>query len=353
MTDKLTILIVDDNRTNLALMDMLVRKLPDCSTRLFEAPRQVIDQLQTLDFDIAIVDFQMPGLNGIELTQAMRVQPHLADKPIVMITVDHDTEIKLRALEAGVVEFLQKPIDPVEFRTRIRNLARLCDVQRKLHDRASWLKAEVDKATGELRWREEEIIMRLSRAAGYKDRETAQHTARMARYSGILARQLNMPEDYCRNIQAAAPMHDIGKVGIRDDVLLKRGLLTAEERLHMNEHTRIGAAILAGSACELLKLAAEIAGSHHERWDGQGYPSGLRGREIPLAGRIIAVADVFDALTNERSYKNPWPVDRAYEYLIEQSGGQFDPACVAGFEMAREEVIAVHSALADSNNKAA
>jgi putative two-component system response regulator len=352
-TNNLTIMIVDDNRTNLNLMDMLARKIPNCSTLLFSDPTQVLDQLARIDFDIAVVDYQMPGLNGVELIQRMRLEPRCADKPVVIITADHDSNIKLQALEAGAVEFLHKPIEPVEFKTRLRNLARLCEAQRDLHSHANWLQSEVDKATAELRSREEEVIVRLSRAAGYKDYETSQHTVRMARYSGILARHLGMPEEYCRSMQLAAPMHDIGKVGIRDDVLLKRGSLTEEELVHMRSHTTIGTSILADSHCALLRLAAEISGSHHERWDGQGYPAGLAGREIPISGRIAAIADVFDALTTERPYKKAWTVSQAFTYLREQSGRQFDPECVAAFDRAREEICFVRSALTDKDLHAA
>ena len=347
MNDKLTVLIVDDNRTNLALMDMLVRKLPNCATLLHTEPASVLASLDTIRFDIAIFDYQMPVFNGVELTRAIKAVPRFADKPIVMVTVDHDTEIKMQALEAGAVEFLHKPIEPVEFKTRIRNLGALCDAQKRLSNQSEWLRLEVDKATSELRGREEEIVHRLARAAGYKDRETALHTQRVARYSSILARNLGLSDEECRDIQIAAPMHDIGKVGIRDDVLLKNGFLTDDERRHMAEHTRIGSAILADSQCGLLRLAADIARTHHERWDGTGYPVGLKGDNIPLVGRITAVADVFDALTSVRPYKTAWTLAHAFNYLHEQSGKQFDPACVTAFDRGREDISVIMSMMPD------
>ena len=353
MTEPLKIVIVDDNRTNLSLMDMLVRKLPGFTTELHTNPVSVFEMLPTITFDIAIVDYQMPDMNGIELTRTIRSHARLADKPIVMVTVDHDADIKMAALEAGAVEFLHKPIEPVEFKTRIRNLGRLCEVQRKLHSHSGLLQGEVEKATAALRWREEEIINRLARAAGYKDRETARHTVRMARLCAILASQLGLPPEDCRDIQLAAPMHDIGKVGVRDNVLLKRGMLTEEERQHMNGHTVIGAAILADSPCSLLKLAADIARTHHERWDGAGYPAGLRGEQIPLAGRIAAVADVFDALTSTRPYKPAWSVEKAFAHLREQAGQQFDPACVDAFVRGRQEIEQVLHAMQDEVEAAA
>lgn len=341
MPANLTILIVEDNKTNLMLMEMLIRRLPDCDVLAYDNPVDVVRDLPGLSFDIALIDYQMPSMNGIELITAIRGVKAFADKPLVMVTADHDAVTRLNAIRAGAVEFLHKPIEPVEFKARIANLARLVDVQRKLADKAEWLRSEIDKATAELRRREEEIINRLTRAAGYKDRETGAHTLRVARYCGLLARELDLPEEACRDIQLAAPMHDIGKVGIRDDVLLKNGPLSAAERDHMNQHTRIGGAILQGSGCDLLKLASDIAVSHHERWDGTGYPSGLKGKEIPLVGRIAAVADVFDALTTERSYKSAWSVDRAFEHIREEAGRQFDPACVAAFEKCRDSVVEV------------
>ena len=348
MTEMLTVLIVDDNRTNLSLMDMLVRKLPNCTTQRYAESREVIEGLDGLAFDVAVIDYRMPEVNGVELTRAIRSVPRFADKPIVMVTLDQESEIKMAALEAGVVEFLHKPIEPVEFKTRIRNLARLSDAQRRLANQRDWLRAEVDKATAELRWREEEIVNRLTRAAGFKDNETANHTLRMARYSGILARRLGLAEDFCRDVQLAAPMHDIGKVGIRDSILLKQGVLDADERLQMQEHARIGGVILADSACGLLQLASDIARTHHERWDGTGYPAGLKGEDIPIAGRIAAVADVFDALTSARPYKQAWTMGQAMDHLAEQAGRHFDPACVQAFQEAVEEIAAVMAAMSDA-----
>lgn len=328
---KTRVLIVEDNRTNLMMMERLVAQVEGCAAIAFADPVAYHRQIDSVGYDIALIDFQMPGMDGIALIKAMRGAPSYLDQPLVMITADQEKSIRLDAIRAGAVEFLNKPIDPVEFRARLANIVRLSIVQRQLADRAQWLRSEVDKATAELREREEEIIHRLALAAGYKDKETAEHTVRMARYCGYVAQGLGLDEELCRDIELAAPMHDIGKVGIRDAVLLKPGRLEPDERTHMNEHTAIGAAILAGSRSRLMKLAAEIAESHHERWDGSGYPRGLAGEAIPLVGRIAAVADVFDALTTERPYKAAWPVDRALEYLAEKSGSEFDPACVAAF----------------------
>jgi putative two-component system response regulator len=341
MTNTLKILIADDNRTNLNLMGMLARKIADAQVLAFDNPGDIVQAMDRLDFDIALIDHQMPGVTGVELINMLRQRPHFASKPFVIITADKDPAIKKQALEAGAVEFMHKPIEPIEFGTRLRNLARLAEAQHKLQDQATLLSERVDLATAELREREEEIISRLSLAASYKDRETELHTHRVARYSELVARGLGMDPEFCTNIRLATPMHDIGKVGIRDEVLLKKGLLSEAEREHMHCHTTIGSSILSGSSVPLLQLAGEIALSHHERWDGAGYPRRLKGTEIPVSGRIVAIADVFDALTTVRPYKRAWTLDEAFTYVKAQSGGQFDPACVSAFMAARAQIEAI------------
>jgi putative two-component system response regulator len=339
MPAKRKVVVVDDDKTNLMLMEMLFRSFADYEVLTFSSAVQALAALVTQDFEVAIVDYMMPEMDGVTFVRQLRTQERHADKPIVMVTADKEADVRLAALDAGAVEFLQKPIEPIEFRVRMKNLLRLSEAQRKLSDRAAWLDSEVEKATQSLREREEEIIGRLSRAAGYKDMETALHTFRVARYCSALARELGKSQEFCRDIQLAAPMHDIGKVGIGDSILGKPGALTDEEREEMKTHTLIGAEILANSTCDLLRLASEIALSHHERWDGRGYPAGKAGENIPLSGRIAAVADVFDALTTERPYKDAWPAERAFLYLREQAGRQFDPACVDAFERCKDEIL--------------
>ncbi|KQT58545.1 MULTISPECIES: HD-GYP domain-containing protein [unclassified Aureimonas] len=328
---KTTVLLVEDNRTNLLLMRKLVERAGTFEAVCFSDPVEAAASLRSVRFDMAVVDHQMPGMSGIELIGRIRADSRNADKPLVMVTADGDSELRLAALRAGAVEFLSKPIDPVEFSARIANLGRLCEAQRKLADRAEWLRSEVEAATAKLRRHEEEIIRRLALTAGYKDDDTAAHTVRMARMCGDIARQLGLPADECRDIELAAPMHDIGKVGIRDDVLQKRGRLEDAEMCHMREHSRIGGDILGGSESDLLRLASTIATTHHERWDGTGYPAGLSGAAIPLPGRIAAVADVFDALVSNRPYKNAWIREDAIAYIADQAGRHFDPVCVTAF----------------------
>jgi putative two-component system response regulator len=212
---------------------------------------------------------------------------------------------------------------------------------RKLSDRAAHLASEVAAATRKLGQREEEIILRLALAVEYRDNDTGEHTLRVARYSRVIAEQLGLPARLCRDIYLAAPLHDVGKVAIPDNILLKPGKLTDQEMAVIRTHAAIGEKILADSSCELIQLGAQIAAGHHERWDGAGYPNGLRADEIPVAARVVAVADVFDALTTRRPYKEPMPLDVARNYLVENQGRQFDPACVEAFLSRWDEVVAI------------
>jgi putative two-component system response regulator len=347
MNEKITIVIVDDNRTNLALMDMLARKLPNCETQLFTDPQAFLNRLASIDFDVAVFDCHMPGVSGIDLARSVRVQSRLAAKPIVIVTADQDPVIRQSALEAGATDVLHRPIKPVEFKIRLSALARPAEALRTGRSKATGDGIARAGQTGSLRSLEEELVSALARAAGYKDRETPLHATRMACYCAIIASNLGLSDEACAELRLAAPLHDIGKVGLRDDVLQNRGFLSEEQRRHMSEHTLIGHAILSGGRSKILTLAAEIALTHHERWDGAGYPRGLKGEEIPLAGRIAAVADVFDALTSLRPYKRAWSMNHAFTYLYENAGEQFDPNCVAAFQIGREEVEALMALMPD------
>jgi putative two-component system response regulator len=347
MNGKLTIVIVDDNRTNLALMDMLARKLPNCETQLFIDPQAFLHRLASIDFDVAVFDCHMPGTSGIELARSVRAQGRLAAKPIVIVTADPDPVTRESALAAGATDVLHRPIKPVEFKMRLSALARPAETQRLLQSKAAGDNIARAGEAPSMRSLEEDLVSAFARAAGYKDRETPLHATRMACYCAIIAHHLGLSEEACAELRLAAPLHDIGKVGLRDDVLQNRGFLSEEQRRHMTEHTLIGHAILSAGRSTILMLAAEIALTHHERWDGAGYPRGLKGEEIPLVGRIAAVADVFDALTSLRPYKRAWSMNHAFTYLYENAGEQFDPNCVAAFQIGREEVEALMALMPD------
>lgn len=332
------ILLVDDNNTNLKLLTKLVAKLDSCEALGFSSPDAVLSSLPDLDFDIAIIDYQMPVYNGVELfTEIVRFEKY-AQVPVIFVTADKDMTTRMAALNAGAIDFLTKPINPVEFQARVQNIVSLARARRQLADQAEWLRREVDRAVIELRQREQEIIHRLTLAAGYKDPETSRHTLRVAAYSEAIALELGLPEQLCNDIRLAAPMHDIGKVAMPDTVLLKQGRLTEAEYRQMQAHAQIGSDILARSHSSLLQLASEIAASHHERWDGQGYPNRLAGDAIPISGRVVCIADNFDALTTERPYKPAWSFDKTVEHILGRSGTQFDPDCVAAFERALPKI---------------
>ena len=348
MSAKLSILIVDGNRTNLALMDMLVRKLPDCATLLQTDPAALLAGIGRIKFDLAVFARHLPQIDGIELARQMKLQPHLKDKPILLTADDVDGALRARAQDAGIADVLMKPIDPVEFRTRILALTQGPGGPSALAGEPSW--DDPVAAAPEVAAREAEYLATLVRVAGYRDREPPLHSQRMARYCAIIADNLGLSEQLCRDIRQAAPLHDIGKAGLSDALLRKSGFLSPEERREMEEHTCIGHAMLKGARSTVFRLAAEIALSHHERWDGSGYPQRLRGEQIPLAGRIAAVADVFDALTSVKAYKTAWSIANAFSYLHDNAGEQFDPACVAAFESGREEIAEVMRSMPDPDD---
>lgn len=334
------VLIVDDSATNLALLSRLAQAI-GCSTLTYDSPTEALECAPALGFDLAIIDFRMPDVDGIEVIKALRLLPQHQHIPLVMVTTSDDASVRYAALDAGATDFLRKPIDAIEVKSRLRNLLRLREAQRALSDRAAWLAQEVAKATRTLAEREEEIVFRLSRAAESRDGETGAHIQRMAEYCSLIAKGLGLGPDACHSLRLAAPMHDIGKIAVPDAILLKPGKLSAEERLSMERHTLHGEQILSDSRSDLIKSAAQIAASHHERWDGTGYPRGLRGEEIPLFSRIAAVADVFDALTSERPYKEAWAPEDARRFVIEQAGRAFDPQCVEAFTRVWQDVLPI------------
>ncbi len=334
------ILLIEDNQTNLIFLRRLVERIGGMAVA-YGSPVEALSDMPGLDYDIAVIDYRMPVLNGIELLKEMARFEKYRNKPAVFVSADADTATRMAALEAGAIDFLTKPVSPLEFQARLRNLMALVDAQNKLADQAGWLRSEVDKAVTQLREREVEIIERLTTAASYKCAETARHTIRVGAYSEAIARAFGLSPEQCYDIRLASPMHDIGKVAIADAILNKNGKLSDEEFTEVKRHTLIGYDILADSKSELLQLAAEIALTHHERWDGRGYPHGTAGAAIPLSGRIVALADNFDALTTVRPYKEAWSVERAVAHIIAQSGTQFDPDCVKAFESVVPECLAI------------
>jgi putative two-component system response regulator len=285
----------------------------------------------------------MPGIDGLEFMRLLREIPGRDAVPVVMITANDQKQLRYRALDLGASDFLTKPVDKIEFLARTRNMLLVSDARRQLTNRAAWLADEVRKATAEIVSRERETVFRLCKAAEFRDPETGAHILRMAHYSRLIARGLGLSVEEQELLLEAAPMHDIGKVGITDKILLKPGRLDADEFEIMKQHAIYGYELLKGSSSKVLQAGAEIARGHHEKFDGSGYPGGIRGAEIPLFSRIVAVADVFDALTSERPYKEAWTLEAAVDFLVQGSGKHFDPQCVQAFLNAWEDVMDIRN----------
>lgn len=339
--DQQQVLIVDDNEVNLVLFAALVRKIENSTPHTFEDPVQGLAWARNNEVDLVIVDYMMPGMDGLEFIQQFQQIPGREAIPILMITANDQKPIRYRALDSGASDFLTKPIDKVEFLARAKNMLTLSEARKSLANRAAWLADEVRKATHAIVSRERETVMRLCRAAEFRDPETGAHIQRMAHFSRLIAARLGFSLEQQELLLEAAPMHDIGKVGIPDNILLKPARLEPEEFEIMKRHALIGYELLKGSSSRVLQTGAEIALGHHEKFDGTGYPSGLAGDAIPIFSRIVAVADVFDALTSERPYKKAWTLEAALEHLVSGSGKHFDPQVVRAFQESWDDVLAI------------
>ncbi len=346
------VLIVDDNATNLMLFRHLVEKLGNVQVTTFADPVAGIGWCADNTPDLVLLDYMMPVMDGLEFIRRFRDIPGYFEIPLVMVTADTESDVRHQALELGAHDFLTKPVDKVELTARVRNLLALRRGQVQLANRAQWLAQEVRKATAEIAAREREVILRLSRAAEFRDPETGAHLLRMAHYTRLVAANLGLPEKEQDLLLEAAPMHDIGKVGTPDHILLKPGKLTPEEFEIMKLHATNGYEILRDSVSPLLRAAAVLAWTHHEKFDGSGYPRGLRGEEIPMHGRIVAVADVFDALTSSRPYKPAWSIERAVEFMQAGRGAHFDPQCVDAFLQDWPSVMAIRERYQDEEETA-
>lgn len=340
-------LIIDDSKSVLLWMGAALTDVPDLTLDLCDRPEDALVLASTRQYDLVVVDYLMPNLTGIDVTEALRLRPDYHAIPIVMITAERDSEIRLKALLAGVNDFLNKPFDPIELRARITNLMSLRRTQVELAAQAHRLEEAVSQATADLVSREEEMIWRLARAIEMRDGGTGAHISRVAAISRLIAEGLSLDPHVCRMIYLAAPLHDIGKIGVRDAVLNKPGRLTADEMAEIREHVSYGARLLENGTSDLIRVAAAIVGGHHEKWDGSGYPRGLSGKDIPIEARITAVADVFDALSSARPYKEAWSPERAYQEIVRGSGSHFDPDCVRVFRDRWQDVIEVIRSLRD------
>jgi putative two-component system response regulator len=333
MLDKLRdarILLVDDDPDGLALLETILAGEGYTNLLGTTDPHRVADLFDAFKPDLVLTDLHMPGVNGLDVVAALRDKADRDYIPILVLTGDVSREAKLRALSAGAKDFVHKPYDTTETALRIRNLleTRLLYLQVQNHNQV--LEMKVAERTRELENAKIEILERLALAAEFRDDATGEHTQRVGRMCALIADAMGMEAGEIELIRRAAPLHDVGKIGIPDSILLKPGKLTSEEFALMKRHTEIGSKLLDNSISPTLRMAQTIALTHHERWDGAGYAH-MEGTDIPIQGRILAVADVFDALINERPYKHAWPVEEAIEEIRSQRGRQFDPDAVVAF----------------------
>ena len=324
------ILVIDDEPANVDVLRRLLERAGFSRIQTTTDPREVTALYVDFRPDLILLDLHMAHMDGLEVMDALNQIAEATYLPILMLTGDVSAEARREALSRGAKDFIHKPFSSDEVLLRIGTLLETRFLYLQIQSQNQILEAKVRERTRELEGAQLEIIERLARAAEFRDDNTGQHTARVGQMAALIAKEIGLPDAQVSLIRRAAPLHDVGKIGIPDAILLKLGKLTAEEFEVVKTHTVIGARILSGSKFPIMRLAEEIAFSHHERWDGCGYESMPRD-EIPLAGRIVAVADVFDALTQQRPYKEAWPVDAAMAEIDRERSRQFDPNLVDAF----------------------
>jgi putative two-component system response regulator len=346
-----TVLVVDDEARNVKLIETLLHA-EGYATLAARNGSEAIALAETAQPDLILLDVMMPDMDGFETVARLKADPRTKPVPVIMVTALDDRDSKLRALQAGAEEFLSKPIDRADLTVRVRNLLRLKEYGDFLANHNRMLDEQVKQRTAELEEAYRDTVFTLVRAAEHKDEETGHHVRRISHYCKVLAEAMNMPADFQDAIFHASPMHDIGKIGIADHVLLKPGGFTPEEWLIMRTHCTLGASILGNGTSPYTRMGAEIALNHHERWDGSGYPNGLKGEAIPLAARIMQICDVYDALRSKRPYKQPIDHGRSVEIITRGDGrvepGHFDPAVLACFAAQAERFADIYETQIDA-----
>lgn len=323
-----SLLVVDDTPLNLDLLRDVLS--PFYRVRLATSGENALKLIQKSPPDLILLDIMMSGMDGYAVCHALKSDPRYAHIPIIFVTAMSDAQDETRGFEVGAVDYITKPISAPVVLARVKtHLA--------LHNQQLALEQEVRERTEELHETRLQIIQRLGRAAEYKDNETGRHVIRMSHYARIMALKAGVPDDEADLIFNAMPMHDIGKIGIPDRIILKPGPLNDEEWALMRQHPQIGADIIGENTHPLMQYARSIALTHHEKWDGSGYPNGLVGEQIPFVGRLAALADVYDALTSKRPYKEAWSVEKASQIIHEGAGKHFDPNLMAIFDASIDE----------------
>ena len=342
-----SIFVVDDEPVNLKLVERILGNEGFASVKSIQDPELVLGHFQEHRPHLILLDINMPRLDGFGVLEQLKQSSHLPLPPIVFLTAQNGSEYRVKAFDSGVLDFISKPFNRLELISRVKNLLALELAHQELESKKANLEAIVSQRTEALRKTQLQVVQKLGRAAEYRDHETGAHILRMSNISALLARELGFDDDYVQLILHASPMHDVGKIAIPDHVLLKPGKFIPEEWEIMKTHTTLGYEILQADDSRLLQLASEIALHHHEKWDGTGYPHGLSGEQIPLSCRIVAVADVFDALLSHRPYKTPWSQEDATTFMNAQSGLQFDPQIMKVFNQHIDEIAAIRAMYKD------
>jgi putative two-component system response regulator len=345
---KAEILVVDDDPCVQNMMRrILVRSA--YTVRIAAGGQDALKKMSAKIPDLIILDLSMPGIDGFEVAADLKGKPETRDIPLLMITGLDTSKNHVKALDLDVNDFLSKTAEPEEILARIRSHLKIKQLNDELNDYKESLKKMVALRTGQLKEASLEVIWRLTAASEYRDNETGAHIKRMSHYSAAIAKKMGLAKKAIETILYSAPMHDIGKIGVPDRILLKPDKLNAVEWEIMKKHTLMGANILKGSKIGFVRMGAIIALTHHEKWDGSGYPQGLEKKQIPLAGRIVALADVFDALTSERPYKKAFPIEAANHIIAQGSGQHFDPDVVAAFFAIQDEILHIREIHQEEN----
>lgn len=340
------ILIVDDNQQNLQVLGTLLME-ENYEISIAKNGKEAILEVESNRPDLILMDIMMPVMGGYEAVEKLKANENTKNIPIIFVTAMNEDADEEKGFTLGAADYITKPVRGPIVKARVKLHLSLNNQKRLLEQQVSERTAELHKTNRELEETRHEIIRRLGRAAEYKDNETGNHILRMSKVCNIIAEGLGLKESECKIILNASPMHDIGKIGIPDKILLKPGKLDSKEWEIMKTHVNQGVEILEGHDSNLLKAAVEIAWTHHEKWDGSGYPNGLIGEKIPVSGRISAIADVFDALTSVRPYKKAWPVEEAVELMKSEKGKHFQPELIDIFLSKLPEILDITNNFTD------
>jgi two-component system, response regulator RpfG len=346
------VMIIDDQLTSRIILETVIQSIGDnIKVKAYDNALAALEVAASDPPDLIIADYKMPELDGVEFTRRLRQIPSCNDIPVIIITIIEEKAIMYQALEAGATDFLTKPVDHYECKVRCRNLLTMRRQQIIIKNRAHSLETKVKDAIEQIHTREKETLYRLARAGEFKDGFTGMHLVRMAKISRLIAEELGMDDEFCNTLEIAAPMHDIGKIGIPDNILLKESKLDADEFELMKGHTQIGYEILKDSPSPYLQMGAVIALNHHEKFNGEGYPNKLREDDIPIEARIVAVADVFDALSSQRPYKEAWSIQMTTSEIDANKNTHLDPDCVDALHKRLKDIDAYKGELANKDIK--